>query len=172
MTIVKENALAPAQNGTMSSLLRPLLCLVAALALTLSGVTLAAATVHGPVTEMVICGDGGAETIRLDARGNPVDGDQCCDCMDCLTMAAALPTALPPGATLPAAVAVNPALPVAQLPGPRPSLSPQPRGPPVAAPLACVLPPQVGLFHVALDQTQVQRGKAMPKTGHTHEVAR
>lgn len=153
-------------------MLRPLLCLVAALALALSGVAVAAATVHGPVTEMVICGDGGAETIRLDARGNPVKGNQCCDCLDCLTMAAALPTPAMPRATLPAAVTVTAALPVAQLPGPLPCPAPLPRGPPTATPLPCVLPAQAGLFRAALDQTQVLRGKAMPKTGHTHEVAR
>ncbi len=154
------------------SLLRPLLCLVVALALALSGVAAAAATVHGPVTQMVICGNGGAETIRLDAKGNPVKGNQCCDCLDCLTMAVALPTPLPPGATQPAAVAVSPVLPVAQLSGPLPCLAPLPRGPPAATPLPCDLPAQAGLFRAALDQTQVQRGKAMPRTGHTHEVAR
>jgi hypothetical protein len=168
---IKAGSRDRVDKGRMS-LLRPLLCLVAALALTLSGVALAAATVHGPVTEMVICGDGGAETIRLDARGNPVKGNQCCDCLDCLAMAASLPIPALPGATLPAAVTASPALPVAQRPGPLPCLAPLPRGPPAATPLPCVLPPQAGLFHVALDQTQVPRGKAMPKTGHTHEVAR
>ena len=109
--------------------------------------------------------------VRLVVK-KPVKGNQCCDCLDCLTMAAALPTPLPPGATLFAAVAVNPVLPVAQLPGPLPCPAPLPRGPPNATPLPCVLPAQAGLFRAALDQTQVQRGKAMPKTGHTDEVAR
>lgn len=36
------------------------------------------------ITEMVICAEGGAKTISVDADGNPVSPNaRCCDCLTC-----------------------------------------------------------------------------------------
>lgn len=148
-----------------------LLCLLAALSLALVPAVVAARTVHGPVTEMVICGDGGAQPIRLDARGNPVDPGQCCDCLQCLTLAAGLPQSLPPPTPSqvllpPQPLRAQPALPLAQR-----HLRPVPRGPPLARPGMDSVS-QARLSPAALEFGQVPRGKAVARTGQTTEVAR
>lgn len=58
-----------------------LLCLC----VTLYGATLSAGVPLGSgLTEMVICSDGGAKTISVDADGNPVSpASRCCDCLTC-----------------------------------------------------------------------------------------
>jgi hypothetical protein len=52
---------------------------------TLYGATLnAGVTMGAGVTEMVICAEGGAKTISVDADGNPVSPNaRCCDCLTC-----------------------------------------------------------------------------------------
>lgn len=69
----------------MQTVLRHVSVLVIALALALLGPGTLAHGMGGPdTTMMVICGSEGAETIWVDAAGNPVEPDQtCADCPDC-----------------------------------------------------------------------------------------
>lgn len=75
------------------TILHRLLCLIAAMTLALSGASVSARAIQGPVAEIVICGDGGPETVHLDVKGNPVDDAACCECPKCLTLVHGLPAA-------------------------------------------------------------------------------
>jgi hypothetical protein len=88
------------------------LTLLAALSAGLGGVVRAQAMVSGPGPgfEMVICTEGGAKTIRVDAAGDPIPpaDEHCpCPCLDCLPAAeaAVLPeaarSAMPTAASAP-----------------------------------------------------------------------
>ncbi|PTE15303.1 hypothetical protein [Pseudogemmobacter blasticus] len=162
----------------MSSVLRPFLCLVAVLAVALYGAAAGAAVARGPVTEMVICADGGTTTILLDAAGNPVEKGNCCDCLKCLPLAAGLSGRKPP---LPAPfgrfLMLQPQA-VAELPGPLPHARPLPRGPPMArstetpAPVRRALRPLAGSVVVSLEFGQEIRSQNRPGSGQPDEVAR
>lgn len=112
----------------MTRRIRPLvtaLCL--SLALALAGVT-AALACPVAVSEWVICGDHGAQVVRLDAKGQPVPAD-CQNCPDCLTgpVLALLPQIGTPKAPAPLRQALWPDFATA----PRPQiLIPIARGPP------------------------------------------
>lgn len=153
--------------------LRALLCLVTVLSLALSGAALAARTVHGPVTEMVICGDGGAKTIRFDAKGNPVEGGQCCDCLQCLMLADAPPVV---GADCALATRLapdtKPTLTTLHLPHAARYARPVPRAPPVNTPATCDMQPQPRPSPAGLEFGQVPRGVAMATDGQATWVAR
>jgi hypothetical protein len=84
--------------------------------------------------EMVICGSDGAETIRVDAEGNPLSDDPLSGCETCCA-ACAPAAALVPGAQQVRAAMALPrraAQPKAAAPAlpARPALYPSPRGPP------------------------------------------
>jgi hypothetical protein len=170
LTKIKAAPAIPDDKGAMRPVLH-LVLLAVALALALVPAAVAARTVHGPVTEMVICGDAGAQTIRLDAQGNPVEPGQCCDCLDCLVLVAGLPlSAALPGAdlrALPAPAVTD----LSVLPLPLRHLRPAPRGPPLASPASDSLS-QARLSPAALELGQVPRGKAVARTGRTEWVAR
>ncbi|MDZ4134454.1 MAG: hypothetical protein U1D06_02510, partial [Paracoccaceae bacterium] len=53
----------------------------------------------GGVTELVICGGGGVETILIDAQGNPVDPENACRTHYCTLCFAADNGVLPVGAS-------------------------------------------------------------------------
>ena len=151
--------------------LRPLIALIVAVALTLSGTAVAARSFHGPVEQVEICADGETKTVSLDARGNPVAPNQCCGCLDCLSLAVDLSVTASlrqASQTLQSltSVPVRSILPVS----PR-HLRPSPRGPPIGGPADDRLSP-VRLFLVALEFGQVRHGKAASQGGQTTKVAR
>lgn len=94
-----------------------------------------APAVSGPLTAMVICGDGGARTVFLDAQGNPAEPGSCCDCLKCLTFSADLPIVPPAGMSLRRIMAAGTAPDAAPPLAVAPCLHPLPRGPP-----CCVMP--------------------------------
>jgi hypothetical protein len=71
----------------MLCLVRPLVALVTALALSLAGAFAMPVTAGSGLMPMVICADEGARTIWLDAEGNPVPAPQhdCRTCPKCLS---------------------------------------------------------------------------------------
>lgn len=161
----------PGQKAGMFAL-RTLLALVVAAALALSGTVAVARTVHGPMTDMVICADGGMRTVRLDVQGNPVDPGQCGECPDCLAPVAGLP------GTAGLILAIDTVLPVRSVPArlfqpaTQRHLRPAPRGPPPVDPTLHDRLSQVRLSLATLEFGQVRRGKARPLPGQTIEVAR
>lgn len=153
--------------------LRAILCLVTVLSLALSGAALVARTVHGPIIELVICGDAGAKTIYLDAQSNPIESGQCCDCPQCLTLAAT-------SAVKRADTAVSASLVPAESPAPFTGHLPDaarharamPRGPPADTSTASEMRPQPGLLPTASEFGQVRRGVAMAVDGQPTRVTR
>ena len=113
---------------------RMILCLCLSLLMALAGVQGAfACNSPAPVMALVICGHDGAETIWLDAEGQPVP-KSLAHCPDCLGTAA---VTLADAPALPAFIAggflrVSPAA-VPQLQGSNPSQPFLARGPPRAA---------------------------------------
>lgn len=86
--------------------------------------------------EMVICGDTGAETIRVDAEGNPLPDDPMAECDQCCLACGPAPALLPDSPlrrpAAPRVLLVDlPAAGALALPARRP-LFPAPRGPPTA----------------------------------------
>lgn len=158
----------------MRRLFHALLCLLLTLAFVLSGALRSDAALGG-VTEMVICGDGGATTILLDAQGNPVEGKRCCDCVKCLPSLTFLPEpavvlrAAPVrfvrlGRVLSGVTAVR-----------RQHLRPVARGPPQAWHVPhCQRGdlPQPRRFATGLEFGQVLSRSAGAETGNLKEVAR
>lgn len=151
--------------------LRPLIALVVAVALTLSGTAVVARSFHGPVDQVEICADGETKTVSLDAQGNPVAPNQCCGCLDCLSLAADLSVTanvrqaaqtLQPLASVPARSTLSVS---------RRHLRPSPRAPPLGGPADDRKSP-VRLFLVALEFGQVHHGKAASLGGQTTKVAR
>lgn len=69
----------------MSTLLRILSCLILTVSLGLFGLQAGANTGRSAgVTTIVICASAGAETITIDANGNPVEQSPvCCNCVGC-----------------------------------------------------------------------------------------
>lgn len=113
----------------MTRLFRPFLILLTVLALASYG---SAALAKGAgVTQMVICGSAGAETIWLDVSGNPAEAPQdCCSCLDCLTFS---DVCLPDAARGALGYPVPDRLTTVQMTEPRrtfPCPAPMPRGPP------------------------------------------
>lgn len=162
----------PTRSNSMSKLLHMFVCLVAILAFTGAGATLAAATVHGPISELVICGGDGAKTIRLDAQGNPVDGKLCCDCLDCLVLSGDLPVYVPDVQLWTATLPADRPLPTAPSVALSSHLRPLPRGPPAATPFGHVFSAQDGPFPTALEFGQVSCGKVVATGGQQTKVAR
>jgi hypothetical protein len=172
LTEVKVAALKIGDKRIMS-MLRALLCLVTVLSLALSGVASAAQSVHGPITEMVICGDGGVQTIRLDAKGNPVERGQCCDCPQCLMLADALPVERGDCAlAILRRLNATSTLAARQPPAAVRHAQPLPRGPPSETAAGCDIQPQSGLSPATLEFGQVPRGVAVATDGQPSWVAR
>ncbi|MEZ5797831.1 MAG: hypothetical protein R3D63_10375 [Paracoccaceae bacterium] len=171
LTLVKV-AGASAPDKQAMSMLRPLFCLLAALAFALSGAAVAAQAVRGPVAEVVICGDHGPESIRVDARGNKVDGKTCCECLDCLGLAFAAPPepASGPGAPVRLTKISMPEA-GAQLTCQRP-LHPLPRGPPIATPVVWSILTSPVYFPASLEFHQVLPGNGVATGGQSAKVAR
>ena len=111
------------------TLLRPLFGLCLALMLALTSVTMAEARHYGPIgTSVVICANGMAQTITLDATGHKVPFTH--NCPDCIVAAMDVPatTSLPHRPDFVATLAL-PMQPVAKVRTIR--LHPDARGPPV-----------------------------------------
>lgn len=116
-------------------MIRALSATFLALVLAVTSVTLAVARAEAAgrmpgVAEVVICADGMAMTVMVDAAGNPV-APHAHHCPDCL-LALAAPDADAPGAGMAPAVSrpLAPLRPATAAPF-RPLLSAAPRGPPV-----------------------------------------
>ena len=92
----------------------------------------AAGKLAAGVTEMVICGAEGAETIWLDRDGNLTEAPTpCCACLDCVTLTAGT---LPDPVALPQPLGRFTAAPLILTAGPVPHAhwpATRPRGPPV-----------------------------------------
>lgn len=157
--------------------LNRILCLLALLAVALSGAAAGAMAARGPVMEMVICAEGGTGTVLLDAKGDPVDSADCFHCPDCLALAFGLPAG-PGTETLPPRPArgLAPAAP-AGLPAPRPHLRPLSRGPPAAQVQVldpgqfCGPLPQPRAFAEPLEFGQASGTCAMAGSGQCQRVA-
>lgn len=69
----------------MNTLLRILSCLILTVSLGLFGLQAGANTGRSAgVMTIVICASAGAESITIDANGNPVEqSPECCDCVSC-----------------------------------------------------------------------------------------
>ncbi len=157
--------------------LHRILCLLALVAVALYGAAAGAAVARGPVTEMVICSEGGTAMIMLDAKGDPVDPADCFHCPECLALAFGLSSgsegAMPlprPARTLPQAVP-------ADLPLPRNHLRPLSRGPPAAQVQRldpgqfCGCLPQAGAFAASLEFGQAIGACAVAGSGQYDRVA-
>ena len=117
----------------MTCLFRSLSTLLALLAFGLYGLTGPGNAAPG-LTAMVICGEAGAETLMLDAHGNPVKVPRTCgDCPDCLSV--------PPLSLAGEGTFAAPKVPAVRIVAPAPApdasgrsvLCRQARGPPAAA---------------------------------------
>ncbi len=152
-------------SGGMALLLRPLLILLTVLSLAGNAAAVPAAT---GVTQMVICGETGAETIWLDANGTPTEQPtDCCSCSDCLVSTA---VCLPDPVSVPHLIAVAITRPPVTCQEPPHALSrlvPQPRGPPVQgasdvlAACARTEPLLRRIAHAPLDFDHVMRGQSV-----------
>ena len=157
----------------MQSLMRVFLVLSMSLALALYGAALAAPA-SGPMTELVICGEDGAETIRLDATGSPAEPtSQCCKCQSCL---AAFDAFVPQQAFALAAPDLSSrtlTLGAGHIFCTDRALFPMPLGPP-AVPSARMSRNSIGAgsVFVSLEFGQVSRGWIVRPLGHFTEVAR
>jgi hypothetical protein len=132
LIFIKESVAASGQTAIMQRLAHITSCLILALALVLTGPG-GAGPANGAIMVTLCAGDT-AETIWLDADGNPViPGADHAKCPDCLLFAAPLPRAfgsLP--RMVPARLPAGPTLPVATAPWQIAHLRPDPRGPPLA----------------------------------------
>jgi hypothetical protein len=159
----------------MRTLMRALLALSMSLALALYGAALAApAPASGPLTELVICSDGGPETILLDAAGNPAKpARKCCKCQSCLAAVDAFVPQHPFALTAPD-LAVRQVRPGAgRTVCPDRALYPMPRGPPTFPETMVNLNiGGAGSLFASLEFGQVSRGWIVRPLGHFSEVAR
>lgn len=158
----------------MARLVRHLLGLICAAVIVLNGAMAGALSLRAPVSEITICGTHGEEVVRLDAAGNPTDQQQCCDCVQCLSVAAGLPErAVAPARSMVLATMDEPVS-QAVLPGPISHSRPLPRGPPSAqlentAPLRLL--PKVGSVLASSELFQPIRGQNAPGKGQPIKVA-
>lgn len=107
------------------------LTLLLALTLAFSGASRAAGLLSAEGTSMIICADGGAVAITLDAEGNPVaPGAAHRHCPDCFAPAGAALADHPPSAVPATFVARSFAVPLTHVPRPARHTRPEPRGPP------------------------------------------
>lgn len=91
----------PQVGAMMRPWFKCLVCCLIGMALTLSAASAASARLVMAaqglgMTEMVICGENGAQVVRLDAAGHPVpatDPADCATCPDCLLSAGYAPPA-------------------------------------------------------------------------------
>lgn len=159
----------------MQSLMRVFLMLSMSLALALYGAALATpASASGPLTELVICGSGGAETILLDVAGNPVKpARECCKCLNCLAAVDAFVPAQPFVLSTPDFAFRKDTPGTGRTVCPERALHPMPRGPPFH-PQAKVnrIDDVAGFLFVSLEFRQVSRGWIVRPLGHFSEVAR
>lgn len=131
------------------------------------GTSAYAMAANGP-ERMVICGETGTSAVWIDASGAASDtAPDCRTCPDCLS-AADMPALLPP-VHLPVALQKAPPgliLPVSALPILPAHLRPDPRGPPVLAPLANgpidAVRSVPAIAPASLEFGQVMRGQSMP----------
>jgi len=161
----------------MTHLFRPLLILLTVLALASYG-SVAVAKGAG-VTQMVICGAAGAETIWLDAAGNPAEAPQdCCSCLDCLAFSdACLPdiAKITLGYPAPGRLAT---VQMIQLRRTHPCPAPMPRGPPSGQPVKASThrvtaePDLRRIAPMTLDVGQVTCGQSVAKRRANHKDAR
>lgn len=116
----------------------PLLTVLLALALCLSGLAqgAAAAGTGSGAMEVEICADGAARSILVDASGMPIDSDQHCAherCPDCVPVKAGALTSGPGLSAQRLARSRTSARPVFRIRPRRRPLAAQPRGPPTKA---------------------------------------
>jgi hypothetical protein len=150
----------------MARLLKHLVLLTLLLSILGAGLAQAAQTTFGPVSEMVICSDGGAQLVRLDRQGKPIKQKSCCDCLDCLVLTAdvglSVCLALSQGlAWVPARFAI-PAIRVGSLPR---YARPMPRAPPTLA-------MKNNQNSSPIDMDQSKRAQAVQHNGQKPEAAR
>lgn len=159
----------------MRTLMRALLALSMSLALALYGAALATpAAASGPLTELVICGDDGAETILLDVTGNPAKpARECCKCQSCLAAVDAFVPQQAFALTAPDLSSHTVTFGAGRVVCPDRALYPMPRGPPLH-PQAKVnrIDDVAGSLFVSLEFRQVSRGWIVRPIGHFSEVAR
>jgi hypothetical protein len=131
LTIVKKPDAETDDQDPMNMLARLLLVLAL-----LPGLVTGLLPLPGQASgfEMVICGSDGAETIRVDAEGNPLSDDPLSGCETCCAACAPLPALVPDAPLCRPVTAVlrGTDRPMASVPGlpARPALYPSPRGPP------------------------------------------
>jgi hypothetical protein len=147
--------------------------LLMSLALAFYGAAIASPA-SGPLTEMVICGEDGAETIQMDATGNPAEPtSQCCKCQSCL---AAVDAFVPQQAFALAAPDLSSrtlTLGAGHVLCTDRALFPMPRGPPtVPSARMSRISIGAGSLFVSLEFGQVSRGWIVRPLGHFTEVAR
>ncbi|WP_156209356.1 hypothetical protein [Pseudorhodobacter wandonensis] len=99
-----------------------------------SGALNAAAPMGSGLMEMVICADGGAKTITVDANGQPVSPSAaCCDCLVCNAPTTVFPSAAFEFGVAPSQFSKLTVLALHQTPAPIIISRPQARGPPPAS---------------------------------------
>lgn len=155
--------------------MRALSALLLSLALALYGAALATpASASGPLTELVICGEGGAQTIVLDAAGNPAKpARECCKCLNCLAAIDAFVPQQPFALSAPDFAFRKDVPANGRIVCPDRALHPMPRGPP-SHPQAKVnrIDDVAGSLFASLEFRQVSRGWIVRPLGHFSEVAR
>lgn len=163
--------------GAMKRALHRIFCLFALVAVALYGAAAGAAVARGPMTEMVICSEGGMTMIMLDAKGDPVDPADCSHCPDCIVLAVGLPAGPEGVPALPRPVRILMRAVAADLPAPRNHLRPLSRGPPAAQVQVldpgqfCGCLPQARAFAEPLEFGQASGTCAMAGSGQYHRVA-
>lgn len=163
--------------GAMKRALHRILCLFALVAVALYGAAAGAAVARGPLTEMIICSEGGTTMIMLDAKGDPVDPADCYHCPECIALAFGLPSGPIGAAALPRPARMLLHAVPADLPAPRNHLRPLSRGPPAAQVqvldpgqfCGCLL--QARAFAEPLEFGQAIGTGAMAGSGHLDRVA-
>lgn len=178
LIIVKEGRAGFDRFLTMNSLIRCIVTLILSIAI-FGTATVAQGPVTGPLSQMVICGEGGARTIWLDASGTPVDAPRkCCQCLKCLEISGSLPSASgSPACVAPRLSMFDPVMPVAAPFAGRKERS-MPRGPPVAEDADFTPAGSEGMRRVAasvpalLESGQVTPGQILRELGHACEDAR
>lgn len=158
----------------MTRLMRHVLGFICAAVIVLNGAMAGAVSLRAPVSEITICGTHGEEVIRLDAAGNPTEQQECCDCVQCLSLAGGLPERSVAPARSQVLRAIDPPVVETVLRGPISHSRPLPRGPPSAQleePAPLRLMPEVGSVLASAAFTQTIRGQSAPGTGQPVEVA-
>lgn len=134
LILVKAIPAFTGQISRMVQAVRFLLALSMIVSVALYGAVAAVASTQGTVvSEMVICSDGGEQTIWVDAAGNPAQSpDECCNCLKCLHISADGLMPVSVRSVFAQSTSSGPVRPAVAAPAHRHHLRPQPRGPPAA----------------------------------------